>query len=215
MAATQPARVCTHIKPSGVRCGCPALRKEIFCYFHQRMIRGVRTPPKSRLHPIAILDDEKAIQASLMEIINALVRNTIDHRRAQLILRALHMAIKNSRHAHFDTVAHRMVDEVPEYPAPPEPLTNKQVAATQTPQLPQDQDKLDDEQAWDWDEIRRKIRENTYYEPPRKRAASPAPAPPSMAATESKPPESAKLPPQQTSSFQELAAKLLSGMSPP
>ncbi len=49
------------------------LRQEVFCYFHQRMIRGVRTPPKSRLHPIANFEDAQAIQASLMEIVNALV----------------------------------------------------------------------------------------------------------------------------------------------
>jgi hypothetical protein len=47
-------KVCTHIKVTGVRCDSPALRGEQFCYFHQRMIRGVRTPPHSRLHPIAL-----------------------------------------------------------------------------------------------------------------------------------------------------------------
>ena len=75
MAINQTVRICSHIKVNGIRCGSPALRQEVFCYFHQRMIRGVRTPAKSRLHPIAMLEDEHAIQASLMEIINALVRN--------------------------------------------------------------------------------------------------------------------------------------------
>ncbi len=82
-------RVCTHIKVTGVRCGSPALRGEQFCYFHQRMVRGVSTPPNARLHPIALIESEEAIQASLMEVINALARNTIDLRRAQLILRGL------------------------------------------------------------------------------------------------------------------------------
>src|SRR5713226_9352408 len=49
MAVNPNTRVCTHIKVNGVRCGSPSLRQEVFCYFHQRMIRGVRTPPKSRL----------------------------------------------------------------------------------------------------------------------------------------------------------------------
>src|SRR5579864_3531318 len=65
-------RNCTHIKVTGVRCGSPAMRGEQFCYFHQRMMRGVATPPQARLHPIAILENEEAIQASLMEVINAL-----------------------------------------------------------------------------------------------------------------------------------------------
>src|SRR5437868_12769793 len=36
---------CTHIKISGVRCGSPSLRGEQFCYYHQRMPPGMRTPP--------------------------------------------------------------------------------------------------------------------------------------------------------------------------
>ena len=92
MAVSTNPRICSHIKVNGVRCGSPALRGEIFCYFHQRMIRGVRTPPRSRIHPMAMLEDEASIQASLMETINAIVRNQIDVNRARLVLRALHIA---------------------------------------------------------------------------------------------------------------------------
>ncbi len=88
---------CTHIKVTGVRCGSPALRGEQFCYFHQRMVRGVRTPPQARLHPIALIEDEESIQSALMEVINALMRNSIDLKRAALILRALHIAVKNAQ----------------------------------------------------------------------------------------------------------------------
>src|SRR5579863_7478587 len=51
-------RTCTHIKVSGVRCGSPALRREQFCYFHQRLIRGVAMPPRPRINPIAMIEDE-------------------------------------------------------------------------------------------------------------------------------------------------------------
>jgi hypothetical protein len=121
MALNQATRICSHIKVNGVRCGSPALRGEAFCYFHQRLIRGVRTPPKSRLHPMAFLEDEESIQASLMEVINALVRNTIDFRRAQLILRALHIAAKNAPRTDFELWHKKMVDEVPRYSAPISP----------------------------------------------------------------------------------------------
>ncbi len=114
-----PTKTCTHIKVTGVRCGSPALYGERFCYFHQNAHRGVRKPPQSRLHPIAILEDEESIQSSLMEVINALMRNTIDLKRAELILRALHIAVKNSRRVKFDR-HHDMIREVPDYP---EPLT--------------------------------------------------------------------------------------------
>jgi hypothetical protein len=112
-------KVCTHIKVTGVRCGSPALRGEQFCYFHQRMVRGVKTPPQSRLHPIALIENEESIQASLMEVINALARNTIDLKRAELIIRALHIAAKNARRARFDLHPSDMVKEVPDYSAPP------------------------------------------------------------------------------------------------
>jgi hypothetical protein len=121
MPLNQNIRICTHIKVDGVPCGSPALREEVFCYFHQRMIRGVRTPAQSRLHPIALIENERAIQASLMEVINALVRNTIDFRRAQLILRALHIAVRNSPRVHFDIYKSNMVQEVPHYPDAPAP----------------------------------------------------------------------------------------------
>ena len=111
-------RVCTHIKVTGVRCGSPALRGEQFCYFHQRMHRGVRTPPQARLHPIALIEDEESIQSALMEVINALMRNTIDLKRAALILRALHIAVKNASRVKIATHARNMVREIPDYAAP-------------------------------------------------------------------------------------------------
>ncbi len=117
---------CTHIKVNGVRCGSPALRGEQFCYFHQRMHRGVRTPPQSRLHPIALIEDEESIQASLMEVINALMRNTIDLKRAELILRALHIAVRNSKRVSYSVHNSDMIKEIPDYPAP-----QKDAAATQ------------------------------------------------------------------------------------
>ena len=130
MPLNQNIRVCTHIKVNGVPCGSPALHGEVFCYFHQRMIRGVRTPTKSRLHPIAFLENAEGIQASLMEIINALVRNTIDFRRAQLVLRALHIAVKNSPRVHFGLYQNEMIHEVPNYPAAP--AVQKPVSAALT-----------------------------------------------------------------------------------
>src|SRR5579862_7184966 len=120
VAQQKSTRTCTHIKVTGVRCDSPSLRGEQFCYFHQRMLRGVRTPPQARLHPIALIEDETSIQAALMEVINALMRNTIELKRANLILRALHIAVKNVRYAKFSIHAREMVREVPDYAMPAE-----------------------------------------------------------------------------------------------
>jgi hypothetical protein len=119
MAVNPNTRACSHIKVNGVRCGSPSLRQEVFCYFHQRMIRGIRTPPKSRLHPIANFEDPQAIQASLMETVNALVRNHIDIARARLILRALAIAARHANRVRFDCWQSDVVKEVPQYPAAP------------------------------------------------------------------------------------------------
>jgi hypothetical protein len=129
MAVKSHPSACTHIKVNGIRCDSPALRNEVFCYFHQRMIRGVRTPPKSRLHPIAMLENQESIQAALMEIVNALVRNQIDVPRARLVLRALSIAARHAGKARFDCFQHDMVKEVPEYPAAP-PATGPFAIAT-------------------------------------------------------------------------------------
>jgi hypothetical protein len=129
MSLIPKVRNCTHIKVTGVRCGSPAMRDEQFCYFHQRMLRSVKTPPNVRLHPIALIENEEAIQASLMEVINALARNHIDLRRADLILRALYIAVKNSRRARFNVNDNQMVREVPDYPAPALPSVNVNVLA--------------------------------------------------------------------------------------
>jgi hypothetical protein len=116
----QPSvKACTHIQVTGIRCGSPPLRGEQFCYFHQRMVRGVATPPNARLHPIAQIESEEAIQSSLMEVINALARNSVDLKRAELLLRALHIAVRNARRVRFNLGGKEMVREVPNYPAPP------------------------------------------------------------------------------------------------
>jgi hypothetical protein len=111
-------RICTHIKVTGVRCGSPALRGEQFCYFHQRMIRTVKGPPASRVHHAALLEDEESIQASLMEVVNALLRGSIEIKRAELILRALNTAVRNIRRVNFSRVSH-MITHVPDYPSVP------------------------------------------------------------------------------------------------
>ena len=123
---------CTHIKVTGVRCNSPALRGEQFCYFHQNAHRGVRRPPQSRLHPIAMIEDEESIQYALMEVINALMRNTIDVKRASLIIRALHIAVKNAARVKFGIHAKDTVTQVPEYPAP----TPEHEAIAQQSELP-------------------------------------------------------------------------------
>jgi hypothetical protein len=147
MPVNPSVKICTHIKVTGHPCGSPALSGERFCYFHERMIRGVRTPPKSRIHPMALIENEEGIQVALMETINAIARNQIDLKRANLILRALSIAVRNSRRVRFDRCESEMVRTVPEYqqPAPPQKASPAPSSEEQAPTATQ---------AWDqdWDQ---------------------------------------------------------------
>ena len=113
-------RTCKHIKVTGVRCGSPALRGEEYCYFHQRMIRGIKGP-RSRLSQVALLENEEAIQVSIMEVVNSLLSGTIELKRGELVLRALNTAVRNSRRTRFENVSD-MIRELPEV-HDPDPAT--------------------------------------------------------------------------------------------
>ena len=108
-------RQCTHIKITGHRCGSPALKQEYFCYFHTRMIKGVATRVDSQIHPIALIENAEAIQAALMHMIDAVLKGTIDNKRANILLKALHIAVRNARNVHFNIAQYDMVQEIPNY----------------------------------------------------------------------------------------------------
>ena len=61
-----------------------------------------------------MIEDEESIQYALMEVINDLMRNTIDLKRATLIIRALHIAVKNAHRARFNNTFD-VVKEIPDY----------------------------------------------------------------------------------------------------
>jgi hypothetical protein len=127
-------RRCTHIQVTGHRCGSPALKQEYFCYFHTRMIKGVQTRVDSQIHPVALIENAESIQAALMHMIDAVLKGTIDNKRANIILKALHIATRNSRNVYFRLRPDDMVREVPNYAEqylaehpelnPPEPNTH-------------------------------------------------------------------------------------------
>jgi hypothetical protein len=79
-----------------------------------------------------MIEDEESLQYALIEVINALMRNTIDVKRASLIIRALHIAVKNAARVKFGIHAKDTVTQVPEY-APP---TEQHEAIAQQSELP-------------------------------------------------------------------------------
>jgi hypothetical protein len=135
-------RRCTHIQVTGHRCGSPALKQEYFCYFHTRMIKGVQSRVDSQIAPIALIENAEAIQAAIMHMIDAVLKGNIDNKRAALVLKALYIAVRNSRNVYFHIRQDDMVREVPNYAEqyltehpdlnPPEPKPSE--AKTEDPQ---------------------------------------------------------------------------------
>ena len=89
---------CDHLKEDGVYCDSPALRGQNFCYFHlnvraRRMqaAQARRRGETCRIH-LPVLEDMHAVQASLMQVLDALADDRIDHKRAGLMLYGLQLA---------------------------------------------------------------------------------------------------------------------------
>ena len=97
-----PARYqCRRIHVDGRRCGSPCLRGEEFCYFHHT----TRTPAKlkelaerERLREtfeLPLPEDRSAIQHGIGQVLQRIASNSIDPRRAGLLLYGLQIAALN------------------------------------------------------------------------------------------------------------------------
>lgn len=96
-------RQCEHIKANGEFCGSPALRGRNYCYFHLthigRRLRAQRLSQRTPEAPLPLelppLEDADSIQIALMQVIDAVLNNRLDNKRAGLVLYALQTASSN------------------------------------------------------------------------------------------------------------------------
>jgi len=105
--------LCRHIFTDGRRCGSPALRAQNFCYYHQVHRTPVlanqrRRQPKSGFDLTRLdgLDNPAAIQLAVVEVLGRLAENSIDPKRASLILYGLQIASQNLLRATPIDLAH-------------------------------------------------------------------------------------------------------------
>ena len=97
-------RHCEHVKSNGHFCGSPALRGRNYCFFHLthigRQLRAEQHAAHPNQNPLALplLEDAASIQLALMQVTDALLRGTLDPKRAGLVLYALQTASLNLRH---------------------------------------------------------------------------------------------------------------------
>jgi hypothetical protein len=87
---------CFH-KDFNARCGSPALKGEYFCYFHNPKYTPARIliDPTTSGFELPPLNDRATIQQALTDISSRIARNTIDAKRAGLLLYSIQHAILN------------------------------------------------------------------------------------------------------------------------
>ncbi len=104
--ANQSAR-CEHVKPNGIRCGSPALRNEHYCYFHrvwrpQADLQPFRPDPNGHVWALPILENADGIQMALQLVLDSVLCNKMDLKRASILLYGLQTAASNVRRTQFD-----------------------------------------------------------------------------------------------------------------
>ena len=120
-------KYCQHIKENGIFCSSPAVRSRDYCYFHVRLrarrLAMAKAQSEKRLWRLELppLEDMYAVQTAIANVLEALAADTIDSKRAGLILYGLQQAANNVRlpawgmHSHFLTHDYdeRRVDHYP------------------------------------------------------------------------------------------------------
>ncbi len=87
---------CHHLHATGKPCGSPALRGERFCFFHHPTRRPpTRTAPARTAFVLPAVADSEDLQIAICEVIRRLADNTLDTKRAGLLLTILQMAKTN------------------------------------------------------------------------------------------------------------------------
>lgn len=151
-------RQCEHIKVNGEFCGSPALRGRNYCYYHLtyigRRMRAQRAHANAAdASTVALelppLEDAASIQMSLMQVIDAILHNRLDTKRAGLVLYALQTASANLARADFSqtqgaTVAggydnfeedFELGDAAPELQAEDEPVPAEELRSEHTEKI--------------------------------------------------------------------------------
>lgn len=127
--------ICRHIKTNGARCGSPSLADQPYCFFHRALSDLHPAPPAPEpptiIHPLnpgrdphaaavpptlslPALEDRESIQLAVSMTLGALARNTLDTKRAAVLLYGLQVASANARNldkapSRLDIVTHTVL----------------------------------------------------------------------------------------------------------
>lgn len=96
---------------NGRFCGSPAINDDDYCYFHraarERVKRQARHARQQKPLQLPLLEDRESIQIAIGEVLNALLADRIDTKKAGLLLYGLQTAAGNAQHLAFEVSAHR------------------------------------------------------------------------------------------------------------
>ena len=100
---------CQHIKVNGTQCGSPALRDEMYCFFHMHWRQkameinlNANIQPERSTVTLPVMEDANSVQMGLGEVMRLLVARQIDHRTAALLLYAMQTASANLKRTSFE-----------------------------------------------------------------------------------------------------------------
>lgn len=99
---------CQHVRSNGTRCGSPALKGNLFCYYHQQCrpvtfdYSKCRSDYSSSDVTLPLFDDPHAIQITLHRVTELVLRHQIDQKDASLTLYALQLAMFNLKRVERD-----------------------------------------------------------------------------------------------------------------
>ena len=108
---------CRHIFTDGRRCGSPSLRHEEFCYYHHTTRKPAALPRQhTATLDLPMPEDRSAIQYAIGQILSAIAANSIDSRRAGLLLYGLQIASANLPRQNPQQTQPPQVEEITSHP---------------------------------------------------------------------------------------------------
>jgi hypothetical protein len=96
-------KYCQHVHENGAFCGSGAMRGRAYCYFHLRTrarrlaVAQANSQQKAWRPDLPPLENMHAVQVGLMQVLEGLASESVDRRRAALMLYALQQAATNLR----------------------------------------------------------------------------------------------------------------------
>ena len=109
LQAAREASRCMHVRANGVRCACPAMRENAFCFFHDRLYNR----PAEESFPF--LEDAASIQMAIMQVLDGLRRGKLEAKVANSLLFGLQTASANLKRAYdsLQPIPARVITEDP------------------------------------------------------------------------------------------------------